>query len=71
MPGHILTIKKFGVNPNFPGFVKTYHLHTRGTYNNYMYFSKVKLQLQVNNFVYMLGILSITTIIAEINLVGM
>ena len=44
---------------------------TRGTYNNYMYFSKVKLQLQVNNFVYMLGILSITTIIAEINFVGM
>ena len=35
-----------------------------------MYFTKVELQLQVNNVVYMLGIPSIPRIIAEINFAG-
>ena len=29
---------------NVTGFAKTYHLHTRDTENNYMYFNKVELQ---------------------------
>ena len=38
-------------------------------YNNCMYFTKVELQLKINKGVNMLGIPSITRMIAEINFV--
>ena len=53
------------------GFARIHHPHTRDTLNNYMYFTLFKLQIQVNNAVYMLKIPSITRIITEINFVDL
>ena len=39
--------------------------------NDYAYFTKVELQLQVNNAVYLLGVASIIRTIAKINFVGL
>ena len=49
------------------GFVKTYHLHTKDNLSNYTHFTKVELQFQVINAVYMLEIPSNLGIVAEIN----
>ena len=46
-------------------------IYTLKTQNNYTYFSKVELQLQINNTENMPGILLISRIIAEINYIDM
>ena len=45
-------------------------MYTQETQNNYSYFTKVELQLQINDVIHALGLPSITRIIAEINFVA-